>query len=84
MLGQGTMEETEGTRLEMGASVGGACLGGSRSEHMIKIDTIGRTGHFEGSPTRLGGAGGGTGTGRDYCWEGMRVAVKRPRLRFGL
>lgn len=64
------MEETEGARLEMGASVGGACLGGSRSEHMIKIDTIGRTGHFEGSPTRLGGAGGGTGTGRDYCWRG--------------
>lgn len=57
------MEETEGARLEMGARVGGVCLGGSRSEHMIKIDTIGRTGHFEGSPTRLGGAGGG----RRHC-----------------
>lgn len=35
-------------RLAIGEGVGGSCLG-SRSEHMIKIDTIGRTGHFEGS-----------------------------------
>lgn len=33
---------------EMGESVGGACLG-SRSEHMIKIDTIRWTGHFLGA-----------------------------------
>lgn len=30
-----------------GGNVGGACLG-SRSEHMIKIDTIRWTGHFLG------------------------------------